>query len=100
MSESDNTNVVMVSEQRVSCFRQTNIATHVFSSFERLILAITDDDVTTFDRLSIPIAEVVKIELDGGLNVLNLAVDQERLQIIRHLAKLTANAPELRNQLV
>ena len=53
----------------------TNIATYHFSNFERLIFAITDDDVATLDRLGFTAQELAKIELDEGLNVLNLAIE-------------------------
>ena len=52
-----------------------HIATQHFTSFERLIFAITDDDVQTFDRLAIPIQDIVEFELEGGLNLLNFAIE-------------------------
>jgi len=48
-------NVGNSSEQKL-----TNIATMHFTSFERLIFAISDDDIVTFDRLAIPIEEIAK----------------------------------------
>ena len=79
---------------------RTIIATQHFLSFERLILAITDDDVLTFSQLGLPLHEIVKFELEGGFNVLNLAIDQERISIVRHLAKITADDLELRDRLI
>ena len=61
---------------------RTNIATHHFSSFERLVFAITDDDTATFDRLNIPLDEVASLEFDGGLNILNFAIEQERILMV------------------
>ena len=34
------------------------------------------------------------------MNILNFAVDQERCGIINHLAKVTANRPEVQDKLV
>lgn len=51
------------------------VATQVFTNFERMLLAISDDDVATFDKLEIPIQDIVRFELDGGLNVLNFAIE-------------------------
>ena len=79
---------------------RTNIATQHFSSFERLIFAITDDDISTFDRLQIPLDEIVRFEIDGGLNILNFAIEQERINIVKHLAKLTKPHPDLRKCLL
>lgn len=79
---------------------RTHIATHHFSSFERLIFAITDDDVATFDRLGIPIEQVVNFEFDGGTNVLNFAIEQERINMVNHLAQLTKDKPSVRQRLI
>ena len=38
----------------------------------------------------------MKFELDGGLNVLNFAIEQERISIVKYLAKLTEGEPKLR----
>ena len=79
---------------------RTNIATHHFSNLERLLFAIYDDDATMFDKMGIPLEDLAKIELDDGANVLNMAIDQERLNIILHLADLTKHRPEIREKLL
>jgi len=79
---------------------RTNIATQNFSNLERLIFAITDDDVVTFERLSIPLEDLANLEFSGGANVLNFAIEQERASIVQHLADLTSNRPEIRRSLL
>ena len=44
-----------------STMLRTNIATQHFTNYERLIFAITDDDVATFDRLNIPLADLANL---------------------------------------
>ena len=46
------------------------------------MFAITDDDTATFDRLNIPLDEVASLEFDGGLNILNFAIEQERILMV------------------
>lgn len=58
-----------------SAIGRPNIATHNFSNFERLIFAITDDDVATFDRLGMQIEDVANLEFDAGACVLNFAIE-------------------------
>ena len=60
--------------ERSSLIR-TNMATQNFSSQERLIFAITDDDVSTFDKLEIPLVELVMMRFEGGTNILNFAIE-------------------------
>ncbi len=83
-----------------SAIGRPNIATHNFSNFERLIFAITDDDVATFDRLGMQIEDVANLEFDAGACVLNFAIEQERIAMVYHLAHLTKNKPHIRAQLV
>ena len=61
---------------------QTNIGTQHFTHFERLIYAITDDDIATLDRLEIPIEDLVSLEFEGQANILNYAIEQERVNIV------------------
>jgi len=93
----DNT-IEMVEHQNVLI--RTNIATQNFSNLERLMFAITDDDVATFDRLDIPLEDLANLEFEGGTNVLNFAIEQERANIVQHLADLTTNRPEIRKTLL
>ena len=79
---------------------RTNIATQNFSSLERLIFAITDDDVSTFDRLGIPLEDLANLEFEGGANVLNFAIENERIAIVQHLAVLTKERPMIRRSLL
>ena len=75
---------------------RTNIATHHFSNLERLVFAITDDDVATIDRLAIPLEDLAKIEFENNANILNFAIEYERVNIVVHLANLTQHRPEIR----
>ena len=79
---------------------RTNIATHHFTNLERLVFAITDDDVATLDRLAIPLEELSKIEFENNANILNFAIEHERLNIVLHLANLTKHRPEIRSKLL
>ena len=79
---------------------RTNIATHHFTNFERLVFAISDDDVATLDRLSIPLEDLVKLEFDNNANILNFAIEQERINIVIHLAYLTKNRPDIRKKML
>ena len=69
------TDASKVFENGIGQMARTNIATHHFNSYERLIIAISDDDVTTMDKMAIPLEDLARIEFDGGANVLNLAID-------------------------
>lgn len=79
---------------------RTNIATQNFNSLERLMFAITDDDVGTFDKIGIPLEDLSLLEFEGGANVLNFAIENERIAIVQHLAELTEERPEIRNRLL
>ena len=79
---------------------KTNIGTHHFTSYERLIFAITDDDIVTFDRLQIPLEDLVVIEFECNMNVLNFAIEHERVAICEHLSALTEGRPDLRERLL
>ena len=79
---------------------RTNIATHHFTNFERLIFAITDDDVFTIDRLGIPLEDLASFEFENNANILNFAIEHERVNIVLHLAKLTKDKPEIRKKLL
>jgi len=87
-------------EQQRTGLMRTNIATHHFTNFERLIYAIMDDDVATIDRLGIPLEELASLEFEGNANILNFAIEQERISIVLHLADLTNNRPEVRRKLL
>lgn len=75
---------------------RTNIATHHFTNLERLVFAITDDDVATIDRLAIPLEDLAKLEFENNANILNFAIEHERVNIVLHLAHMTRNRPEIR----
>lgn len=64
------------------------------------MFAITDDDIVTFDRLGIPLEDLVNLEFEGGTNVLNFAIENERSNIVAHLAELTEEKPEMRKKLL
>ena len=69
--------------------------TENFTGGERLIFAITDDDVETFIKLKVPIEELKFLRFDTDLNILNFAIDQERPNIVKHLAAITSDHPAL-----
>ena len=75
MDSFDLTNTEILDNSNNAHNFRTNIATQHFTNFERLVFAISDDDVQTFDRLGIPIEEVANFEFDGGQNVLNFAIE-------------------------
>ena len=52
-------------------------------------MAITDDDVTAFNKQNFSVDELVNMRFDKMMNILNFAIDQERVNIVDHLAKLT-----------
>ena len=79
---------------------RTNIGTQNFGNFERLVFAITDDDVTTFSKFQIQLEDLAKLEFEGGTNILNFAIENERVSIIQHLASLTEERPEIREELL
>lgn len=56
--------------------------------------------MATFDRLGIPIEQVASFEFDGGTNVLNFAIEQERINMVNHLAQLTKDKPSVRQRLI
>ena len=80
--------------------QRTNIATHHFTNLERLMFAISDDDVSTIERLAIPLEDLVKLEFENNANILNFAIDQERVAIVVHLAYMTRHRPEIRRKLL
>ena len=71
-----------------------------FSPSERLVLAITDDDVAAFKQQNFSVEELVSMRFDKMMNILNFAVDQERVNIVDHLAKLTQGRDDLKKELV
>ena len=74
---------------------QDHMASHNFSGGERIIFAITDDDVETFSSLKVPIDELQYLRFDTDLNILNFAIDQERINIVKYLAKITADRADI-----
>ena len=86
--------------QQLSNIIRTNIGTHHFTSYERLIIAVTDDDVVALERLAIPLEELSSMEFEGGHNILNFAIEQERVAIVKHLASATTYRPEIREKLL
>ena len=39
--------------------------------------------------------ELSKLKFDNDLNILNFAIDQERVNIVKHLATITADRPTI-----
>ena len=72
---------------------------NILSKIDRLIYAISDDDVDTFKSLEVPFDEYINLEFDFGMNILNFAIDQERTSIIKFLASVTADKPEFQRKL-
>ena len=76
------------------------MATSNFSPSERLIFAITDDDVGTFQRLGLSLDDIVNLRFERMMNILNFAIDQERVRIIAYLAEITKDRKDLQQHLV
>ena len=74
-------------------------APSILTKVDRLIYAIRDDDVETFKKLGVPFEEYINLSFDFGMNILNFAIDQERMSIINYLAIVTADNPELQKKL-
>ena len=53
----------------------------------------------TFKKLGVPFEEYMNLSFDHGMNILNFAIDQERMEIINYLAIITADNPELQKKL-
>ena len=51
----------------------------IITKVDRLIYAIRDDDVETFKKLGVPFEEYINLSFDHGMNILNFAIDQERM---------------------
>ena len=71
-----------------------------FENLQRLIFAIIDDDVESFDKLSIPIEKLPSLMFEQGLNILNLAIEHERVNMVLHLDSITKNHPKIREDLL
>ena len=71
-----------------------------FTGGERLIFAISDDDVEMFNKLKVPVDELAYLRFDTNLNILNFAIEQERINIMKHLAVITADRPDIQQALV
>lgn len=76
-----------------------HMATANFSPSERLILAITDDDVAAFRQQNFALDEIISMRFDRMMNILNFAIDQERVNIVAHLARATKDRPDLQEHL-
>ena len=77
-----------------------HMATSNFSPSERLILAITDDDVAAFRQQNFALEEIAHMRFERMMNILNFAIDQERVNIVAHLARITKDTPDLQQHLV
>ena len=77
-----------------------HMATSNFSPSERLILAITDDDVAAFRQQNFALEEIAHMRFERMMNILNFAIDQERVNIVDHLARITKDTPDLQQHLV
>lgn len=86
-----NTNEYRVSHE----LQPTYMGSDNFTTEERMIFAITDDDVDTFSKLSISLDDLANLRFDTDLNVLNFAIDQERVSIVKYLALITAERPDI-----
>ena len=71
-----------------------------FTGGERLLFAITDDDVETFMKLKVPVEELPYLRFDTDMNILNFAIDMERTNIVMHLAAITSDRPDIQQDLV
>ena len=75
------------------------MATTVSIPNSRLIIAITDDDSAHFEKLNLTPEDLLSYRMEGEMNILNFAIDQERSSIIKFLASVTANKPEFQRKL-
>lgn len=64
------------------------------------MFAINDDDWQTLEALPISLEELVQIQFENGGNILNFAIDNERVAIVQHLAKMTEGRPDLKRELI
>ena len=71
------------------------MATSNFSPKERLIFAITDDDVETFKKHRLSLDDIINLRFEQMMNILNFAIDQERVGIVAHLVEITKDRPDL-----
>ena len=61
---------------------------------EKLIVAIAEDDVCRLQECGYGAAELADLVFEGGMNVLNLAIEQERISIVEYLAMIYPGRPE------
>ena len=76
------------------------MATTVSIPNSRLIIAITDDDSAHFEKLNLTPEDLLSYRMEGEMNILNFAIDNERIEIIRYLAKLSKKFYEFGQELV
>ena len=50
----------------------------------------------SFDKLGIPIEKLPSLMFEQGLNILNLAIEHERINIVLHLDTITQAYPKVR----
>ena len=54
----------------------------------------------TFEKLNITPEDLLSYRMEGEMNILNFAIDNERVEIIRYLAKLSKRFYEFGQELV
>lgn len=67
-----------------------------------MLLAVAEDDVEKFEKASIEIGldTILNHTFEHGMNVLNLAIDQESEQIIQLLSLRLRNSKSILKQLI
>ena len=64
------------------------------------MIAITDDDPVNFARQGFKPEELQSMYLEGDMNILNFAIDNERIEIIKYLATIAGKFPEFKRELI
>ena len=69
------------------------MATTLSNPSQRLLIAITDDDPKCMERLNFTPEEIINFRMEGEMNILNFAIDNERIEIIKFLASIGKKLP-------
>ena len=78
----------------------TQMGTTLSTPGKRLMIAITDDDPVNFARQGFTPEELQSMYLEGDMNILNFAIDNERIEIVKYLATIASKFPEFKAELI
>ena len=79
------------SSQKMS---NTQMGTTFSCPNKRLIIAISDDDPKNFAKLNFSMEDLANVRIEDDMNILNFAIDNERVEIIKYLGQLAKEYPE------